>query len=108
MLVHDVTKFGVPANEFVLTFEGFCLATFSVIGYEVNTFDLTSYSDMEAAAMAKATKNQLEQVQVAGCYLCQWGPWSLKSISSAQRIEQLEAQLSSRDQQLLVLANPVF
>lgn len=104
MLVHDVTKFGVPANEFVLTFEGFCLATFSVIGYEVNAFDLTSYSDMEAAAMAEATKKSLEQVpRWRAATPLPMGAVVPKSISSAQRIEQLEAQLSSRDQQLLVL-----
>lgn len=104
LLVRDVTRFGAPASNFETTCSGFIQAAFRSTGYEIDYPTLEAFAAMEAQAQAEAAGLTLQQIPK----LLSDSPLPMRATAQmvaahTQRIEQLESQLSSRDQQLLVL-----
>jgi glycosyltransferase involved in cell wall biosynthesis/SAM-dependent methyltransferase len=57
LLVHGITRFGRPADEFETTRQGFFLAAYQAAGFVVTPEQLAEYADLEARVQADISGN---------------------------------------------------
>jgi len=104
LLVRDVTRFGAARDLFEKTVSGFILAAIKSAGYEVDLAALKKFSAMERQVQAEAAGLPVELVpELLSSAPLQIGVSGPVSLALAHRVEQLEGQFSSRDQQLINL-----
>lgn len=60
LLVHGITRFGRPADEFETTRQGFFLAAYQAAGFVVTPEQLAEYADLEARVQADISGNSAQ------------------------------------------------